>query len=404
MLPADQQLAELSRGAAEVLLEADLLKKLARGKPLRVKAGFDPTAPDLHLGHTVLINRMAMFQRLGHDVIFLIGDFTGLIGDPTGRNATRPPLTPDEVKANAETYQAQIFKILDPALTRVEFNSTWMSAMGAAGMIQLAAKHTVARMLERDDFSKRYKSGQAIAIHEFLYPLVQGYDSVALKADVELGGTDQKFNLLVGRQLQEAYGQEPQVVLTMPLLEGLDGANKMSKSLGNYIGIAEPADQMFGKLMSISDDLMWRWYDLLSFRANAEIERLQRACAGGANPRDAKFELGVEIVDRFHGTGAGSRARDEFIARFQQGALPGDVAEVTLQVDAGGMGLAHVLKGAQLVSSTSEAMRQVKQGAVRVDGERVEDAARRFTAGKTHVFQVGKRRLARVTLAISASS
>ena len=404
MLPADQQLAELRRGAAEVLLEADLLRKLARGKPLRVKAGFDPTAPDLHLGHTVLINRMAMFQRLGHDVIFLIGDFTGLIGDPTGRNATRPPLTPDEIKANAETYQAQIFKILDPALTRVEFNSTWMNAIGSAGMIQLAAKHTVARMLERDDFSKRYRAGQAIAIHEFLYPLVQGYDSVALRADVELGGTDQKFNLLVGRQLQEAYGQEPQVVLTMPLLEGLDGINKMSKSLGNYIGIAEPADQMFGKLMSISDDLMWRWFDLLSFRTNAEIGRLRQACADGANPRDAKFELGVEIIDRFHGSGAGNRARDEFIARFQQGALPEDLAEVTLQVGVEGMGLAHVLKGAQLVPSTSEATRQVKQGAVRVDGERVDDAARRFTAGNTHVFQVGKRRLARVTLAAATGS
>ncbi len=398
MLPADQQLAELRRGASEVLLEADLLKKLARGQPLRVKAGFDPTAPDLHLGHTVLINRMAMFQRLGHDVIFLIGDFTGLIGDPTGRNATRPPLTPDEIKANAETYQAQIFKILDPALTRVEFNSTWMSAMGSAGMIQLAARHTVARMLERDDFAKRYKSGQPIAIHEFLYPLVQGYDSVALKADVELGGTDQKFNLLVGRQLQEAYGQEPQVVLTMPLLEGLDGVNKMSKSLGNYIGIAEPADQMFGKLMSISDDLMWRYFDLLSFRTNAEIERLKQECGAGRNPRDVKFELGVEIVDRFHGAGAGTRARDEFVARFQQGVLPEDVAEVTLAAGAAGLGLAHVLKGAQLVPSTSEAMRQIKQGAVRVDGERVEDAALVFAAGSTHVFQVGKRRLARVTL------
>jgi tyrosyl-tRNA synthetase len=398
MLPADQQLAELRRGASEVLLEADLLKKLARGQPLRVKAGFDPTAPDLHLGHTVLINRMAMFQRLGHDVIFLIGDFTGLIGDPTGRNATRPPLTPDEIKANAETYQAQIFKILDPALTRVEFNSTWMSTMGSAGMIQLAARHTVARMLERDDFAKRYKSGQPIAIHEFLYPLVQGYDSVALKADVELGGTDQKFNLLVGRQLQEAYGQEPQVVLTMPLLEGLDGVNKMSKSLGNYIGIAEPADQMFGKLMSISDDLMWRYFDLLSFRTNAEIERLKQECGAGRNPRDVKFELGVEIVDRFHGAGAGTRARDEFVARFQQGVLPEDVAEITLAAGTAGLGLAHVLKGAQLVPSTSEAMRQIKQGAVRVDGERVEDAALVFAAGSTHVFQVGKRRLARVTL------
>ena len=403
MLPADQQLAELRRGASEVLLEADLLKKLGRGKPLRVKAGFDPTAPDLHLGHTVLINRMAMFQRLGHEVIFLIGDFTGLIGDPTGRNATRPPLTPDEIKANAETYQAQIFKILDPALTRVEFNSTWMSAMGSAGMIQLAARHTVARMLERDDFSKRYKSGQPIAIHEFLYPLVQGYDSVALKADVELGGTDQKFNLLVGRQLQEAYGQEPQVVLTMPLLEGLDGVNKMSKSLGNYIGITEPADQMFGKLMSVSDDLMWRYFDLLSFRTNAEIEQLKQACAAGRNPRDVKFELGVEIVDRFHGGGAGSRARDEFVARFQQGVLPEDIAEITVAAGAGGIGLAHLLKSAQLVPSTSEAMRQIKQGAVRVDGERVEDAARSFAAGNTVLLQVGKRRVARVTLATSAA-
>ena len=399
MLPAQDQLAELRRGASEVLLEADLLKKLARGKPLRVKAGFDPTAPDLHLGHTVLINRMAMFQRLGHEVIFLIGDFTGLIGDPTGRNATRPPLTSDEIKANAATYQAQIFKILDPQLTRVEFNSTWMTEMGAAGMIKLASRHTVARMLERDDFAKRYKSGQPIAIHEFLYPLVQGYDSVALKADVELGGTDQKFNLLVGRQLQEAYGQEPQVVITMPLLEGLDGVNKMSKSLGNYIGITEPADDMFGKVMSVSDELMWRYCDLVSFRSNADIERLKRECAEGRNPRDVKFELGVEIVDRFHGAGAGNSARDAFVARFQQGALPEDIAEVTLGAGPAGLGIAHVLKGAQLVPSTSEAMRQIKQGAVRVDGARIDDAALVFAAGTTHVFQVGKRRLARVTLA-----
>lgn len=398
MLLPDEQMAELRRGAAEILLEADLLRKLARGKPLRIKAGFDPTAPDLHLGHTVLINRMAMFQRLGHEVIFLIGDFTGLIGDPTGRNATRPPLTPDEIRANAETYQAQIFKILDPALTRVAFNSTWMEEMGSAGMIKLASRHTVARMLERDDFAKRYKGGQPIAIHEFLYPLVQGYDSVALHADVELGGTDQKFNLLVGRQLQEAYGQEPQVVITMPLLEGLDGVNKMSKSLGNYIGITEPGEQMFGKLMSISDDLMWRYFDLLSFRSTADIERLKQACAAGSNPRDAKFELGVEIVDRFHGAGAGNRARDAFVARFQQGALPEELAEVTLQAEPAGMSLAHVLKGAALVPSTSEAMRQLKQGAVRIDGERVDDAARVITAGSTHVIQVGKRRLARVTL------
>ena len=398
MLPAQEQFAELRRGTAEILLEADLEKKLARGRPLRIKAGFDPTAPDLHLGHTVLINKMALFQRLGHEVTFLIGDFTGLIGDPTGRNATRPPLTPDDIRANARTYEAQIFKILDPALTRVDFNSRWMSELGAAGMIQLAAKHTVARMLERDDFAKRYRAGQAIAIHEFLYPLVQGYDSVALRSDVELGGTDQKFNLLVGRQLQEAYGQEPQVVITMPLLEGLDGVNKMSKSMGNYIGIAEAPDDMFGKVMSISDDLMWRWFDLLSFRPNAELAALREQVAGGRNPRDVKFELGVEIVDRFHGAGAGARARDAFVARFQQGALPEDLAEVTLDGGADGLGLAQLLKAAGLVPSTSDAFRQLKQGAVKVDGEKVEDGALRFAAGTTAVFQVGKRRLARVTV------
>ena len=399
MLSAPDQFAELRRGTAEILTESDLLKKLAKGRPLRIKAGFDPTAPDLHLGHTVLINKMAMFQRLGHEVVFLIGDFTGLIGDPTGRNATRPPLTPDDVKVNAATYQAQIFKILDPALTRVDFNSRWMGAMNAAGLIQLAAKHTVARMLERDDFAKRYRAGQPIAIHEFLYPLVQGYDSVALEADVELGGTDQKFNLLVGRQLQEASGQEPQVVMTMPLLEGLDGVNKMSKSLGNYIGITEAPDEMFGKLMSISDELMWRYFDLLSFRSNADLERLKLDVAAGRNPRDVKFELGVEIVDRFHGAGSGTQARDAFIARFQQGALPEDVAEITLTAAAGPLGIAQVLKGAGLVSSTSEAFRQLKQGAVRVDGARVEDGTLTFAAGGTHLFQVGKRRVARVTIA-----
>jgi tyrosyl-tRNA synthetase len=399
MLTPQEQLDELRRGAAEVLLETDLLHKLQQGRPLRIKAGFDPTAPDLHLGHTVLINKMALFQRLGHEVIFLIGDFTGLIGDPTGRNATRPPLTPEDVQANAATYQAQIFKILDPDRTRVDFNSRWMGGMNAAGLIQLAAKHTVARMLERDDFAKRYRSGQAIAIHEFLYPLVQGYDSVALKADVELGGTDQKFNLLVGRQLQEAYGQEPQVVMTMPLLEGLDGVNKMSKSLGNYIGITEEPDQMFGKLMSVSDELMWRYFDLLSFRPNAELERLRQSVVEGRNPRDVKFELGVEIVDRFHGAGSGARARDAFVARFQQGALPEDLAEVTVPVVAGPLGIAQVLKIAGLVPSTSDAYRQIKQGAVRVDGERVEDGSLAFAAGATHVFQVGKRRLARVTFA-----
>ena len=398
MLNAQEQLAELRRGAAEILVEVDLLRKLAKGRPLRVKAGFDPTAPDLHLGHTVLINKMAMFQRLGHEVIFLIGDFTGLIGDPTGRNTTRPPLTPEDIQANARTYEAQIFKILDPARTRVDFNSRWMGPMNAAGLIQLAARHTVARMLERDDFARRYRSGQPIAIHEFLYPLVQGYDSVALEADVELGGTDQKFNLLVGRQLQEAYGQEPQVVMTMPLLEGLDGVNKMSKSLGNYIGITEAPDQMFGKLMSISDELMWRWFDLLSFRPNADLARLKDAVAGGRNPCDVKFELGIEIVDRFHGAGSGARARDEFVARFQQGALPDDLAEVTLPAPGGALDIAHVLKGAGLVPSTSEAFRQLKQGAVRVDGTRVEDGATSFAAGTTHVFQVGKRRVARVTI------
>jgi tyrosyl-tRNA synthetase len=398
MQPADLQFAELRRGADEILLEADLLKKLGRGQPMRIKAGFDPTAPDLHLGHTVLINKMALFQRLGHEVIFLIGDFTGLIGDPTGRNATRPPLTAEDVAANAETYQAQIFKILDPERTRVEFNSRWMSKLGAEGLIGLAARHTVARMLERDDFAKRYKAGQPISIHEFLYPLVQGYDSVALEADVELGGTDQKFNLLVGRQLQAAYGQEPQVVLTMPLLEGLDGVNKMSKSLGNYVGITEPPGEMFGKLMSISDDLMWRYFELLSFRSVAEIAGLKRAVREGRNPRDVKFELGIEIVDRFHGAGAGTAARDEFVARFQKGALPEDIEEITLQAVDGKLAVAALLKAAGLVSSSSEAHRQIKQGAVRVDGERLESASATFASGSRHVFQVGKRRFARVTI------
>ncbi|HUO95965.1 MAG TPA: tyrosine--tRNA ligase, partial [Steroidobacteraceae bacterium] len=353
MLSAAEQLPELKRGAHEILLEADLLKKLARGKPLLVKTGFDPTAPDLHLGHTVLINKMRQFQVLGHEVVFLIGDFTGMIGDPTGKNATRPRLTREEIEANAHTYEAQIFKILDPKLTRIDFNSRWMNALGAAGLIALAAQYTVARMLERDDFAKRYKGGQPIAIHEFLYPLVQGYDSVALKADVELGGTDQKFNLLVGRALQESYGQEPQVVLTTPLLEGLDGVQKMSKSLGNYIGIAEPENEMFGKLMSISDALMWRYFELLSFRPLAEIAALKQAVADGRNPRDVKFELGVEIVDRFHGRGAGARARDEFIARFREGAVPSDVAEVEVAIEAAGAKLAVVLKESQLVASTS---------------------------------------------------
>src|SRR6188508_851137 len=359
------QIAELTRGTHEVLVESELVKKLTRGKPLRIKAGFDPTAPDLHLGHTVLINKMRQFQNFGHEVTFLIGDFTGMIGDPSGRNATRPPLTREQIEANARTYREQIFKILDREKTRVDFNSRWFGGMNASGLIEIAARHTVARMLERDDFAKRYKGNQPIAIHEFLYPLVQGYDSVALKSDVELGGTDQKFNLLVGRQLQESYGQEPQVVMTVPLLEGLDGVNKMSKSLGNYVGINEPADTQFGKLMSISDDLMWRYFELLSFRPLAEIAALRTAIAAGRNPRDVKFELGVEIVDRFHGAGAGERARDAFIARFQQGHVPEKIEQVVLTTDGKPQRLANVLKNAGLVGSTSDGNRMIDQGAVR---------------------------------------
>jgi len=396
MLPVAEQMIELRRGAQEILPEAELLKKLGRGVPLRIKAGFDPTAPDLHLGHTVLINKLRQFQQLGHEVTFLIGDFTGLIGDPTGKSTTRPRLTPEAVAANAQTYQTQIFKILDPAKTTIAFNSTWMNALGTAGLIALAAQYTVARMLERDDFAKRYKGGQPIAIHEFLYPLVQGYDSVALRSDVELGGTDQKFNLLVGRTLQEAHGQEPQVVLTMPLLEGLDGVNKMSKSLGNYIGIAEPAPDMFGKLMSISDTLMWRYFDLLSFRSTAEIAALREAVAAGRNPRDVKFELGVEIVSRFHGAGAGEAARDAFIARFSKGALPEEIPEVQLSVAADGAKLVWVMKEAGLAPSTTEAMRLLKQGAVRVGGERISAPETLFFPGETYLLQVGKRGIAKI--------
>jgi tyrosyl-tRNA synthetase len=365
---------------------------------LRVKAGFDPTAPDLHLGHTVLLNKLRQFQELGHEAIFLIGDFTGMIGDPTGKNVTRRPLTRDEVLENARTYEKQIFKILDPEKTQVVFNSSWMGEMNAADLIQLAAKHTVARMLERDDFSKRYTSGQSIAIHEFLYPLVQGYDSVALRADVELGGTDQKFNLLVGRQLQETYGQKPQVVLTMPILEGLDGMQKMSKSLGNYIGIAESPEEMFGKLMSISDQLMWRYFELLSFRPMTEIESLRAAVQGGRNPRDIKFELGRELVARFHSEADAEQAQHTFIARFQKGALPDDMPEVNLSAGADGLPLANALKEAGLTSSTSEALRMIKQGAVRIDGERVEDPGLILTAGSNSVYQVGKRRFARIVI------
>jgi len=393
-----EQIAELSRGTDEVLPEDGLEAKLKQGKPLIVKAGFDPTAPDLHIGHTVLINKMRQFQQLGHDVVFLIGDFTGMIGDPSGKNATRPPLSPEQIKANAETYEAQIFKILDEEKTRVEFNSNWMGDMDAAGLIKLAARHTVARMLERDDFNKRYKDGQSISIHEFLYPLVQGYDSVALKADVELGGTDQKFNLLVGRQLQQNYGQEPQIVMTTPLLEGLDGVQKMSKSLDNYIGITEAPGEMFGKIMSISDDLMWRYFEVLSFRSLDDIAGLKTAVADGMNPRDAKFELGMEIVARFHDDAAAKAAKQEFISRFQQGAMPDEIPEKSLDSQDGQLGLAHLLKGADLVSSTSEAFRMIKQGAVKIDGERVEDRSLNVKAGSTHIYQVGKRKFARVTL------
>ncbi len=385
------QLPELERGAHEVLLTADLARKLARGAPLRIKAGFDPTAPDLHLGHTVLLNKMRQFQQFGHEVIFLIGDFTGLIGDPTGRNQTRPALTPEEVQANARTYEAQVFKILDPGRTRVDFNSRWLSTMGAADFVRLAAHYTVARMLERDDFAKRYKSGQPIAIHEFLYPLAQGYDSVALKADVELGGTDQKFNLLVGRQLQAAYGQEPQVVLTMPLLEGTDGVNKMSKSLGNYIGIAEPAGDMFGKIMSISDELMWRYYELLSFRPLTEIAALRQSIGEGRNPRDVKFELARELVARFHGAAAAEQAQAEFIARHREKTLPTDLELKISRAP----GLVANLVSAGLVSSGSEARRKIAEGAVRIAGEKVVDVGLQLAEGE-HILQVGPRRFARI--------
>lgn len=388
----------IKRGCDELLLEAELVDKLKSGRPLRIKAGFDPTAPDLHLGHTVLINKLRQFQDLGHEVLFLIGDFTGMIGDPTGKSATRPPLTRDQVIENARTYEQQIFKILDPERTLVMFNSSWMGEMNAVDLIQLAAKHTVARMLERDDFSKRYASGQPIAIHEFLYPLIQGYDSVAMRADVELGGTDQKFNLLVGRELQKQYGQAAQVVLTMPILEGLDGVQKMSKSLNNYIGINETPDEMFGKLMSISDDLMWRYFELLSFRPMMEIEAYKRAIDEGRNPRDVKFELAQEIVARFHNAAAAKQAQQAFIERFQKGKLPDEIPEFALNANEGNLPLPNALKQAKLVSSTSEALRMIRQGAVRIDGERVSDEKQAIPAGSNHVIQVGKRRVARIII------
>jgi tyrosyl-tRNA synthetase len=398
MTKIKEQMQELERGTDEVLPENGLEAKLKLGRPLVIKAGFDPTAPDLHIGHTVLINKMRQFQEYGHEVVFLIGDFTGMIGDPSGKNATRPALSPEQIQANAVTYEAQIFKILDEKSTRIEFNSSWMGDMDAAGLIKLASHHTVARMLERDDFNKRYTGGQPISIHEFLYPIVQGYDSVALKADVELGGTDQKFNLLVGRQLQQDFGQEQQIVLTMPLLEGLDGVQKMSKSLGNYIGITDPPGEMFGKIMSISDVLMWRYFELLSFRTLEDIADVKQRVNDGMNPRDAKFELALELVERFHDANAARAAKDEFVARFQQGAMPDEIPELQLVSKDGKLGIAHLLKDAGLVSSTSDAFRMIKQGAVRIDGERVEDRSLEIASGSTNIFQVGKRRFARVNL------
>jgi tyrosyl-tRNA synthetase len=400
-MPIDipQQLAVFKRGADELIVEAELAAKLKRGKPLRIKEGFDPTRPDLHLGHTVQFNKLKQLQDLGHHIIFLIGDFTGMIGDPTGRNVTRPPLSREELEANAKTYTDQAFLILDRDRTEVAFNAKWLSALGADGMIRLAARYTVARMLERDDFAKRYASGQPIAVHEFLYPLAQGYDSVALQADVELGGTDQKFNLLVGRELQRHYGQEPQCILTLPLLEGLDGVNKMSKSLDNYVGITEAPTEMFGKLMSISDELMWRYYELLSFRPLDEIARLKRECAEGRNPRDAKVELAQEIVARFHSRQAADLALTDFEARFRDHAMPESMPEVTLHSGGKGLALPQLCKQAGLTTSTSEAMRLIEQRGMKLDGEVVSDKALIVAPGTTVVVQAGKRKFARVTIA-----
>tara|TARA_R110000850_G_scaffold270071_8_gene402905 strand:+ start:1095 stop:2300 length:1206 start_codon:yes stop_codon:yes gene_type:complete len=395
-------LSELERGTSEILPLEDFRSRMTEaaknGSSLKIKAGFDPTASDLHLGHTLLLNKMRAFQDAGHEAIFLIGDFTGMIGDPTGKNETRKPLTRADVEANAQTYREQVFKVLDADKTTVVFNSSWLDPLGTEGIIRLAAQQTVARMLERDDFSQRYKSGQPIALHEFLYPLLQGYDSVALKADVELGATDQKFNLLMGRHLQQAHGQRPQNVMMVPILEGLDGVNKMSKSLGNYIGVNEPASDMFGKIMSISDSLMWRYFELLSFRPLAELEKLKISVAEGANPRDIKMELGVEIASRFHGAGAGEAAREAFIKQFSKGALPDDIAEVQIAVPAEGLSLARVLKEAGLVASNGEGSRMIGQRAVRVDQERVEDKGLMLQSGSEHLLQVGSRRFARVIL------
>ncbi len=394
----EDALEVIKRGCDELLVEAELIEKLKTGRPLRVKAGFDPTAPDLHLGHAVLLNKLRQLQDLGHQAVFLIGDFTGMIGDPTGKNATRPPLSTEQIELNAQTYQAQVFKILDPEKTEVEFNSRWMGAMSAADMIKLAAKHTVARMLERDDFDKRYASGQPIAIHEFLYPLIQGYDSVALKADLELGGTDQKFNLLMGRELQRHYKQPSQCILTMPLLEGLDGVNKMSKSLGNYIGINEPPNEQFGKLMSVSDTLMWRYIELLSFEPLGTIRQWKREVDEGRNPRDIKVTFAQEIIARFHNRRAAEAALADFEARFRQGVLPEEMDEVTLDAPEAGLALIQALKLAGLVPSTSEAMRSIAGGGVKLDGEKVSDKGLMLEKGTSVVAQIGKRRYARINL------
>lgn len=399
MVSWQEQIAELTRGVHETISENELAERLKTGKPLKVKAGFDPTAPDLHLGHTVLINKMRQFQQFGHEVVFLIGDFTGMIGDPTGKSVTRPPLSKEDVAANARTYQEQVFKILDPELTRIQFNSEWMGQMSSADMIKLAAQYTVARMLERDDFSKRYENHQPIAIHEFLYPLVQGYDSVAMRCDIELGGSDQKFNLLVGRELQKSYGQTPQIVMTMPLLEGLDGVKKMSKSLGNYIGICDAPNDMFGKLMSVSDELMWRYFELLSFRPLSEIAQLKTQIAEGRNPRDVKFELAAEIITRFHSAVEAERAQAEFIARFSQGALPENIEEISLSDPSKNeWAIANILKESGLCASTSEALRMIKQGAVKMDGEKIENEKLLIGRNTSAIYQVGKRRVAKITV------
>ena len=398
MISTKKAIELISRGVEEVLIEEELKKKLDSGKRLNIKAGFDPTAPDLHLGHTVLINKLRQFQTLGHQIIFLIGDFTGMIGDPSGKSATRPPLSTGEVKENAKTYQEQIFKILDPDLTKVVFNSSWMNKMNAADLIRLASHHTVARMLERDDFDKRYKSNQPISIHEFLYPLIQGYDSIELDADVELGGTDQKFNLLVGRQLQQVHGKTPQVVITMPILEGLDGSQKMSKSLGNYIGIDEPAKEMFGKIMSISDTLMWRYFELLSFKDLGEIEQYKKQVETGTNPRDIKFDLAEEIITRFHNSKSAQDAKNDFVKRFSNNAIPDVIDEIEVKVSDKGVVFANLLKEIKLVSSTSDAHRMIKQAAVKIDGERVDDGKQILQEGFSAVIQVGKRKFARVKL------